>query len=81
MPPHSPFTEAAMQEVEARIPELASHAVKRAYQQALATSGKVIEARHGQLVEITAQGQQRIIRPLTPPTAVAVGTKRVRARV
>lgn len=35
------------------IPELAGSAVKRAYLQALTTSGKVIEARNGQLIETT----------------------------
>ncbi|MEN9842494.1 MAG: hypothetical protein RLZZ612_323 [Pseudomonadota bacterium] len=81
MNPTLPLTEAAMQELEARIPELAGHAVKRAYQQALVTSGKVLEARHGELIETTAQGQQRLIRQLTPPTAIAIGTKRIRARI
>ncbi len=36
-----------MQRLEARIPDLAGIAVKRAYLQALTTSGKVVEARNG----------------------------------
>jgi len=76
----SPMSEKSMQRMEARIPELAGSAVKRAYLQALTTSGKVIEARNGQLIETTAEGTVRVIRSIAKPVAVTVGTKRVRAR-
>ena len=76
----SQMSEESMQRMEARIPELAGGAVKRAYLQALTTSGKVIEARGGKLIEITAEGQVRVIRSIDKPVAVTMGTKRVRAR-
>ena len=73
-------SEESMQRMEARIPELAGSAVKRAYLQALTTSGKVIEARNGQLIETTAEGTVRVIRSIAKPVAVTMGAKRVRAR-
>ena len=76
----SPMSEESMQRMEARIPELAGSAVKRAYLQALTTSGKVIEARGGQLIETTAEGTVRVIRSIAKPVAVTMGAKRVRAR-
>ena len=76
----SQMSEEYMQSMEARIPELAGSAVKRAYLQALTTSGKVIEARNGQLIETTAEGTVRVIRSIDKPVAVTMGTKRVRAR-
>lgn len=74
------MSEESMLRMEARIPELASNAVKLAYLQALTTSGKVIEARKGQLIETTAEGTVRVIRSIAKPTAVRLGEKRVRAR-
>ncbi|WP_027475231.1 hypothetical protein [Curvibacter gracilis] len=76
----SSMSEESMQRMEARIPELAGSAVKRAYLQALTISGKVIEARNGQLIETTAEGTVRVIRSIAKPVAVTMGTKRVRAR-
>lgn len=68
-----------MQRMEAQIPELACSAVKRAYLQALTTTGKVVEARNGQLVETNAEGTVRILRSIAKPLAITIGTKRVRA--
>ena len=76
----SPMSEESMQRMEARIPELAGSAVKLAYLQALTTSGKVVEARDGQLIETTVEGAVRVIRTIAKPVAVAIGAKRVRAR-
>ena len=76
----SQMSEESMQRMEARIPELAGSAVKRAYLQALTTSGKVIEAHNGQLIETTAEGTVRVIRSIAKPVAVTMGAKRVRAR-
>ena len=70
--------ENSMQALEKRIPELAGNAVKLAYYQALSTSGKVTEAIDGQLVETSADGAQRVIRNLSKPIAVTLGSKRVR---
>jgi hypothetical protein len=75
------MTEKSMLAMEARIPELASSAVRRAYYQALTTSGSVVEAVNGQLVETSADGAQRVIRDLQKPIAVTPGTKRQRARI
>ena len=69
-----------MQRMEAFIPMLAHIAVQRARWQALATSGKVVEARNGQLLETAADGTVRVIRTIAKPMAVGVGTKRFRAR-
>ena len=79
MKPQSHLSEESMQRMEACIPELAGHALKLAYLQALTTSGKVVEARNGQLIETTAEGTVRVIRSIAKPFAVAIGTKRVRA--
>lgn len=80
MKSNSQMSEESMQLMEARIPELAGNAVKRAYYQALTTSGKVLEAKRGQLVETSSDGQTRVIRSLGMPIAIAPGTKRTRAR-
>ena len=68
-----------MQRMEALIPKLAHIAVLRAGRQALAASGKVVEARNGQLIESYADGTVRVIRTISKPLAVAMGTKRFRA--
>lgn len=60
-----------MQRMEALIPKLAHIAVRRARRQALATSGKVVEARNGQLIESYADGTVRLIRTIAKPVAVA----------
>ena len=62
----------------ARIPSLAQIAVQRARLQVLATSGKVVEARDGQLVETAANGTVRVIRHIAKPIPVALGAKRFR---
>lgn len=77
---HSRMSEESMQRMEASIPELAGSAFKLAYLQALTINGKVMEARHGKLVETTAEGAVRVIRSIAKPTPVRVGEKRVRAR-
>lgn len=74
------LTEQAMRTMEACIPELAGNAVKRAYYQALTTSGKVLEAVNGELVETSAEGSFRVIRHLSAPTPIIPGSKRLRTR-
>lgn len=76
-----PLNEAALQRLEATIPELASGAIKQAYAQALTMHGRVIEAVNGQLLEITAEGHTRLLRTIAPPTQVEVGLKRVRRSI
>ena len=73
------MSEESMQRMEARIPDLAGSAFKLAYWQALTIGGRVLEARHGELVETTADGAVRVIRSIAKPTPVRVGEKRVRA--
>lgn len=55
------LSEEAMQCMEAHIPELAGSAFKLAYWQALMINDKVMEARHGQLIETTVEGAVRVI--------------------
>lgn len=69
-----------MQRMEALIPMLAHIALQRARWQALAISGKLVEARDGQLIESHADGTVLVIRSIAKPIAVAVCTKRFRAR-
>lgn len=78
----TPFrmTEESMQRMEAQIPELAGTAVRRAYWQALTTTGKVLEARNGQLIETTAEGSVRVMRNIAKPVTVIMGAKRTRVR-
>jgi len=68
--------EQAMLAAEASIPKLATQAVKLAYARALSTSGTVLEAINGKLVETDRDGRQRIVRALQLPTPIAIGTKR-----
>jgi len=72
------LSEAALQRLEASIPELARGAVQQAYVQALTRHGKVIEAVDGRLLETTADGHSRVIGSVPAPTRVPVGLKRVR---
>ena len=75
MTPRTAMSEESMQRMEALIPKLAHIEVQRARRQAVATSGKVVEARNGQLIESYADGMVRLIRTIAKPVAVAVGTK------
>ena len=78
MTPPSTMSEESMQNMEARIPSLAQIAVRQARRQALATSGKVLEARDGQLVEMAANATMRVLRHIAKPIPVALGAKRFR---
>ena len=78
MTPSSAMNEESMQRMEAFIPMLAHIAVQRARWHALAVSGKVVEARNGQLIETAADGTVRVIRTIAKPMVVAMGTKRFR---
>lgn len=72
------LNEKAMQTLELQIPQLASAAISQAYARALTTSGKVVEARDGRLVETYADGSEKFIRNLAKPIPVVAGTTRVR---
>ena len=71
MTPRTAMSEEFMQRMEALIPTLAHIAVHRARRRALATSGKVVEARNAQLIESYADGKARVIRTIAKPVAVA----------
>lgn len=72
------LSEAAMLNLEARIPSLASGAIRQAHAQALTSHGRVIEAVNGELVELTVEGHSRVLKALAVPARVRVGLKRVR---
>lgn len=74
------LSEEAMQCLERCIPELAGSAFRRAYQLALRSEGKVLEAVNGKLVETYADGSQRVIKNLRQPIPVIPGAKRVLVR-
>ena len=76
----SPMSEISMQRMETNNPKQADQALRQAYLQALTTSGKVVEARNGQLIETTVEGSVNVIRAIAKPTAVTIGAKRFRAR-
>ena len=71
MTPRTAMSEESMQRMEALAPTLAHIAVHRARRRALATSGKVIEARNAQLIESYTDGKARVIRTIAKPAAVA----------
>ena len=75
----STMSQVSMRNMEASIPSQAQIAAQRAHRQVLATGGKVLEARDGQLLEIAANGTVRVIRHIAKPIPVALGAKRFRA--
>lgn len=74
---HAELDESTLAEQEARIPELAQAAVKKAYRQALETTGSVMEAVGGNLV-ITTRTGRTVLHALAKPIPVKVGERRVR---
>ena len=78
MTPITRMSEESMQRMEALIPMLANIAVQRARCRALTTSGKVVEALDGQLVEMAANATMRVLRHIAKPIPVALGAKRFR---
>jgi hypothetical protein len=69
------LTEEAMNVLEAGIPKLAQAAFQRAHYQALTSSGKVMRAVNGQLVETHADGTEKVLRTIQSPLKVTLGTK------
>lgn len=69
------LTEESMTFLEAGIPKLAEGAFRQAYYQALTTSGKVMRAVNGKLVETYADGSETVIRAIQPPLKVTAGAK------
>ena len=69
------LTEETMKVLEAGIPKLAEGALQRAYYQALTTSGKVMRAVNGNLVETHADGTETVLRAIHSPVRVTIGAK------
>lgn len=69
------LTEETMKVLEAGIPKLAEGAFQRAYYQALTTSGKVMRAVNGNLVETHADGTETVLRAINSPVKVTMGAK------
>ena len=69
------LTEESMKVLEAAIPALAHGAFQRAYYEALTTSGKVMRAVDGKLVETHADGTETVIRSIHSPIKVTLGAK------
>ena len=63
--------------LEEHIPELAQSAVTQAYWQALASGNSVLQSENGTIYELFPDGTRKIVKAITPPTAVRVGEKRV----
>ena len=57
---------------------MAQAAFERARLNALAVSGKVLQVLNGQLVELSAEGDIRVIKDIQPSIKVQTGTKLVR---
>ena len=72
MQPTHPLSEKALESLEASIPEMAQAAFSQAHLNALAVSGKVLQASNGQLVELSAEGSVRFIKAIEPPFRVQV---------
>ncbi len=78
--PSALLNEETLSHLEAHIPALAECALRVAYFQALTSAGKVLIARNGQLLEVHANGQERVLRAIAAPVSVPIGTKRIRPR-
>ncbi|MFZ4702069.1 MAG: hypothetical protein ACOYMG_18645 [Candidatus Methylumidiphilus sp.] len=72
-----PTTEQSMQFLEEHIPELAESAVTQAYWQTLASGSSVLESDNGVIYEVFPDGTRKVVKTTMPPTAVALGEKRV----
>lgn len=70
-------SEAEMRVLEKSIPALAAGSFQQASLQALATRGRVLIAERGELVELTASGERRVIKPLPQPVPVDPAARRV----
>lgn len=69
------LTEESMKVLEARIPEMAASAFRQARDQALKSSGKVMRAVNGKLVETHADGTENVLRVIHSPVKVTMGAK------
>jgi hypothetical protein len=78
MKPKNQFSEKALESLETRIPQMAQAAFSQAHLKALTFSGKVLQVSKGSLVELSAEGSVRVIKPVEPSFRVQAGVKRVR---
>ena len=63
----------ALDYLEQYIPEMAELATRQAFWQTLASGAPVLIAENGQLVEVSPDGNRRIIKELPAPTPVTAG--------
>ena len=78
------MTEESMTELEARIPAMAAGAFKHAMDQAMQSSGKVMRAVDGKLIESYADGTEKLVRVIHSLVKVTAGAKfklKIRSRV
>ena len=64
------LSEQELDYLEQQIPLLAETATKQAYWQTLASGDKVMIAKNGQLIEVSPNGNRRIIREIDKPIRV-----------
>jgi hypothetical protein len=73
-----PISEAHMLDAEARFPELAAQAGRAAHERTLASTGRVVKAIKGQVIEAKNDGSIRVLQQLPPATPVKKGLVLVR---
>ena len=73
------LTEESMNVLEAGIPKLAQGAFQRAHYQALTTSGMVMRAVNGTLVETYAERTETVVRAIHRPIKIAVARYKLMA--
>jgi hypothetical protein len=65
----------AIDYLEQFIPELAAIATREAYLQALMSGQSVLIAENGQLIEVSPNGNRKVIKELKPAIKIPIGTK------
>ena len=69
------MNEKTIQFLEDHIPEIAQAAVTQAYWMALASGCKVLQVEGDKLVEVSPDGEKRIVKSLTPMVSIKKGQK------
>ena len=70
-----PLDEETIQRLEEQIPELATEAFTKAYNQALAAGLSVIEGFNGFIYEVFPDGTRRLIEQIAAPVPMQQGTR------
>ncbi|MBF0136787.1 MAG: hypothetical protein H7833_16385 [Magnetococcus sp. DMHC-1] len=71
------LSEKSIRFLEKQIPDLAEAAVTQAYWQALASGNSVLASDDGMIYEVFPDGSRKIVKAITPHTAVTLGEKRI----